>query len=180
MWLEIQNIFEKLTLLNKLSARCKFYTANKSDTESILEFSNRIQHMSSNLKSMNVTIDDTEMAMTLLCGLPDTYDTLISASDDIGREETVLEFYYVKIRVMQEEKRINMSTAATSAKSETRALISNCQAKCENCHVSPGMNTVRQNGTRLRKNWEEIFTSKSTLENQNTGDTFGIHSKSMG
>jgi len=90
MWLTIQNIFERHTLLNKLSARRKFYTATKLESESILDFSNRIRHMASTLKSMNVTVDDSEMAMTLLCGLPEPYDPLISALDAIGTEETVL------------------------------------------------------------------------------------------
>jgi len=41
-----------------------------------------------------------------------------------------------------------MRTAAASAKSETRALVSNCQGKCEHCHVA---NSNRSNCTHCGK-----------------------------
>lgn len=136
MWKTIQNIFERHTLLNKLSARRKFYTATKSEDETILQFGNRITHLSSTLKSMNVLIEDSEMAMALLCGLPESYDPLISALDAIGTEEDELEFEHVKSRVLQEEQRIAMRNAEASSKSETGALLSNCRSNCVNCHVA--------------------------------------------
>ena len=40
MWKKICDIFERHTLLNKLSARKKFYTAVKEENESALQFSN--------------------------------------------------------------------------------------------------------------------------------------------
>jgi len=123
MWTTIKNIVERHTLLNRLAAKRKFYTATKSEQESGLEFFNRIRHLSANLKSMSVTVDDSEMDMTLLCGLPDLYDPLRSVSDAIGAEESVLEFEHVKKRVMQEEQRINMRTSAAASKSETGALV---------------------------------------------------------
>jgi len=136
MWLTIKNIFERHTLLNKLAARRKFYTATKSEQESVLEFSNRIRHMAATLKSMDVIIEDSEMAMTLLCGLPDPYDPLISALDAIGTEESVLEFDHVKSRIMQEEQRIKMRTTAAVSKSEAGALISKCHGNCGQCNVA--------------------------------------------
>lgn len=51
---------------------------------------------------MNVGIEDSEMAMALLCGLPGPYDPLISALDKIGTEEGTLEYEHVKRRVLQE------------------------------------------------------------------------------
>lgn len=56
MWITIQNIFERHNVLNKLSARRKFYTATKSEQESVLEFSNRIRQMAATLKSLDVTM----------------------------------------------------------------------------------------------------------------------------
>jgi len=60
MWTAIMNVFERHTLLNKLAARRKFYTAAKHETETVLQFSNRIRQLASTLKSMNVTIDKSE------------------------------------------------------------------------------------------------------------------------
>ena len=92
MWISIKNVFERHTLLNKLSARKKFYTATMSSDESVLQFSNRIRQLSSTLKSMNVAISESEMAMALLNGLPEEYNALISALDAIDEDETKLKF----------------------------------------------------------------------------------------
>ena len=70
MWLAIKNVSERHTLLNKLSARKKFYSATMESNESVLKFSNRIRHLAATLKSMNVSISDSEMAMALPNGLP--------------------------------------------------------------------------------------------------------------
>ncbi len=51
MWTSIKNVFERHTLLNKLSARRKFYTASMEENEGILKFANRIRQLSSVLKS---------------------------------------------------------------------------------------------------------------------------------
>ena len=139
MWKTICDVFERHTLLNKLSARRKFYTATKEEGETALQFSNRICQLAATLKSMDVTINSAEMAMALLSGLPEAYDPLISALDAIIGEEESLEFDYVKSRVMQEEQRINIRTGQAVTKAE--ALIShqahNKEARnivCEHCH----------------------------------------------
>ncbi len=43
------------TLLKKLSARRKFYTAIMKSDEKVLQFAHRIQQLASTLKSMRVT-----------------------------------------------------------------------------------------------------------------------------
>ncbi len=124
MWTAIKNVFERHTLLNKLSARKKFYTATMKSEESVLQFSNRIRQLSATLKSMNVVISESEMAMALLNGLPGEYNALISALDAIDEDETKLKFEFIKSRIMQEEQRINMLTKSAQEKAETAALLS--------------------------------------------------------
>lgn len=85
---------------------------------------------------MNVRIEDSEMAMALLCGLPDPYDPLISALDAIGTEEDALEFEHVKSRVMQEEQRILMRTSAANHKSETNALVAQSHGFCSHWNLA--------------------------------------------
>jgi len=123
MWSAIKNVFERHTLLNKLSARKKFYTAIKSENESILQFSNRIRHLAATLKSMNVLISGSEMAMALLNGLPEDYNALISALDAIDEDENELDFEFIKSRIMQEEQRITIRINSARAKSEAAALL---------------------------------------------------------
>jgi len=119
MWAAIRNVFERHTLLNKLSARRKFYTAVMTESESILKFANRIRQLASSLKAMNVEIPQNEMAMALLNGLPQEYHALISALDAVDDDDSELEWEFVKSRVMQEEQRINMRNQSAIKKSET-------------------------------------------------------------
>ena len=142
MWKTICDVFERHTLLNKLSARRKFYTATKEEGESALQFANRIRQLAATLKSMNVTIEDSEMAMAMLNGLPEAYDPLISALDAISGEDDDLKFDYVKSRVIQEEQRIDIRTGQAAAKAETAALLSQQASNkkkpvCTHCH-KPG------------------------------------------
>ena len=63
MWTAVLNVFERHTLLNKLSARRKFYTVTMESGEKILTSLNRVKQLAATLKSMSVEIDDKEMAM---------------------------------------------------------------------------------------------------------------------
>ena len=125
MWKKICDVFERHTLLNKLAARRKFYTATKEEGETALQFSNRIRQLAATLKAMDVSINDAEMAMAMLNGLPEAYDPLISALDAISGEDETLKFDYVKSRVMQEEQRIDIRAGQAATKAETAALVSN-------------------------------------------------------
>ncbi len=125
MWTAIKNLFERHTLLNKLSARKKSYTAMMSAEKSVLQFATRIRQLAATLKSMNVMISESEMAMALLNGLPEEYNALISALDAIDEDETKLRFEFIKARIMQEEQRIAMRSKSAIAKSESAALFSN-------------------------------------------------------
>ncbi len=133
MWLTIKNIFERHTLLNKLSARRRFYTAEMHETESVLKFSNRIRQMAATLKSMGCLISNSEMAMALLNGLPDEYNALISALDAIDSDESELDWEFIKSRIMQEEQRIGMRAKSALAKSESAALVTQGTIKCDGC-----------------------------------------------
>ncbi len=70
MWEEICNVHQRHTLLNKLAPRRDCYTATTKDGEKMLVYINRVRQMASLLQSINVTIDDKEMAMAVLHGLP--------------------------------------------------------------------------------------------------------------
>ena len=123
MWNNIKNVFERHTLLNKLSARNQFHTETIFTDESALHFFNRIRQLFSTLKSKNITIPQSERAMALLSGLPEEYNPLISALDPIDEEETKLKFEFIKSRVIQEEQRISIRTKSAQWKSEIVALL---------------------------------------------------------
>ena len=139
MWEVILDIYEKHTLLNKLAARRRFYTATMNDGEKVLGFASRIRQLAATLKSMGVTIDDSEMAMALLNGLPDRFDGLISALDALGNDEKLFTFEFVKSRCQQEEQRHAKRDEDARIKSETAALVARPARKLCDCgkHYDP-------------------------------------------
>lgn len=133
LWWMITEIFEKHTLMNKLSARRRFYTAVMREDENVLEFASRIRQLAGSLKSMGVSIDDPEMAMALLNGLPDRFDGLISALDALGTEGDKFSFEFVKGRCHQAEQRHLKRDEDTRIKTETAALIATRNKEKELC-----------------------------------------------
>ena len=74
------------------------------ESESVLSFSNRIRQLAPTLKSMNVNIDDEEMPTALQNGLPEKFDSQISARE-ASRDEKTFIFELIKSRLPQEEHR---------------------------------------------------------------------------
>ncbi len=120
MWATIQNIFERHSLLNKITARRNFYTAEMNSDEKILQFSNRIIHLAAKLKSMGVDVDDYERAMAFLNGIPERFSTLISALDALGTED-FFGFDFVTSKALQKEARLD-SRVESSTPFEESAL----------------------------------------------------------
>ena len=116
MWLTIKNICERHTILNMLSARCKFYTANMEENETVLKFTSRIRQIAATLKSVGVEIPLSEMQITLLNVLPEDNNALINALDAIDDEDNELDWEFDKFRVMQEEQHISMRHKSAVAK----------------------------------------------------------------
>ena len=73
---------------------------------------------------MNVSIEDKDMAMTLLSGLLDRYDGLISTLDAMSDNTEKFTFQFVVSRCQQEEQRHDEREKQAQMKSEAAALIS--------------------------------------------------------
>lgn len=122
MWGLICNIFEKHTLLNKLAALRRFHTAKMQGSENVLQFTARIRQLAATLKSMSVNLEDCEMAMALLNGFSDRFDSLISALDAANIYDEKFSFEFVKSRRFQEEQRHALRNQNTLKSSESVAL----------------------------------------------------------
>jgi len=70
MWNELINVFQRQTLLNKLSPRFRFYTVLTMNNEKLLTYLNGATEMASTLKSLSFEIDGKEIAIAVLNGLP--------------------------------------------------------------------------------------------------------------
>eukprot|EP00171_Calliarthron_tuberculosum_P000627 IDg627t1 len=148
MWSEICNVHQRHTLLNKLSARRDFYTATMQNGEKMLVYINRIRQMAATLKSMDVVIDDKEMAMAVLNGLPQRFETIITALDAIGDDDISFTFDKVRGRLLQEEKRFTMRESSSQS-TKSSALVhsvpsrssSSSSKRCTHCgrtnHTEP-------------------------------------------
>jgi len=105
-WNALRDLFQRKTLLNKLSARRRFYTAKMGDGETAMSFMSRVYQLADDCQAMDVSIDDKETAMTVLCGLHAKYEHLIVAID-AAADDTKLSMDFVKSRLLQEEQRMS-------------------------------------------------------------------------
>lgn len=72
--------------------------------EKVSPFSACIRQIVATLKSMSVQIEDSEIAMALLNGLPDRFHNLISALDAAKIGDTKLSFELVQSQCLQKEQ----------------------------------------------------------------------------
>ena len=114
IWKAIIDVFVKDTLLNKLSTRWNLYSAKLLESEDVFMFAFRVRYLDSTLESMRVQINDEEMAMALLNGLTERFDSLISALDAFG-DENKFSFEFMRVQLLQEEQR-NLKNMAETLK----------------------------------------------------------------
>ncbi len=72
---------------------------------------------------MGVDIDDQELAMAVLNGLPERFDSLICAFDVLENESDTFTLEFVKSRLLREEQRMKVRMEATHVKYEASALV---------------------------------------------------------
>jgi gag-polypeptide of LTR copia-type len=131
MWTTLKNVFQRSSLLNKLAARRRFYTISMMEDEGMLTYINRVRQIAEELKSMDAKIDETEVAMAVLNGLPSMYDHLLVALDAIG-DDTKLTMEFTKSRLLQEEQRKlerNMRQGSNAKSEHGAALVGNIRHK---------------------------------------------------
>ena len=68
---------------------------------------------------MNVEIDDKEIAMAVLNGLPARFESLIVALDAVGSEDKMFSLEFVKSRLLQEEQRAEMKDKPFSSNKDS-------------------------------------------------------------
>ena len=102
MWKTKYDVFEKHIFLKKVAAWRCLHTDQMHEYERFMSFSNRIFQLAATLKSVEVVINDGELALAMLNYLRKRFYPLISALDVLGDEKTFA-FEFVKSRPRQEE-----------------------------------------------------------------------------
>ena len=184
MWQEICNVHQRHTLLNKLAARRDFYTATMKPGEQMLVYINRVRQMATVLSAMGVDIDDKEMAMAVLNGLPSSFQTLITALDAIGDEDPTFTFDKVRSLLLQEERRAAILKPGSSS-TDTAALLSksgkqfgNNRKKCTHCgrtnHTEPYCWQKYGRPSRSRSNNKPRSSPNLSLAQGNIGSMAAV------
>lgn len=86
-----------------------------------MQFARRVPQLASRLKAMSVVVDDKEMAMAVLNGLPDRFHSLIVALDALSNEQKDFSLEYAKSGLLQEEQRANMKNTSTFTSHQSMA-----------------------------------------------------------
>jgi hypothetical protein len=89
LWDKLGKLYQSKSLVNKLFLRKKMYNMRMRDGDSVTEDLNAFNSMVSQLVSFEINISDEDKCISLLCSLPDSWDSLVVA---IGSNENSLKF----------------------------------------------------------------------------------------
>lgn len=102
-WKKICAVYEAKGLAAKVFLRRKFFNIKLRESETMQVHVNNVRELAEQLDAIGAPVTDGDIAMTLLCSLPDQYDPLIVALEARPSEDLTSEF--VVARLLAEEKR---------------------------------------------------------------------------
>ena len=134
-WCKLCSAFEAKGLAAKIYLRRQFLNIKLTDGCSMQEHVNKVRDLADQLNEIDPdTVKDQDLAMTLLCSLPDRYDSLIVSLE--SRESKDLTSDFVINRLLAEERRqIEQSQINTEAvvQSANKARVDSAKVKCAYC-----------------------------------------------
>jgi cell division cycle protein 20 (cofactor of APC complex)/ATP-binding cassette subfamily B (MDR/TAP) protein 1 len=109
-WKKICSVYEAKGLAAKVYLRRRFFNIKYIDNgnSSLQSHINLVRDLADQLDAIGAGVSDEDIAMTLLCSLPESYDYLIVALE--SRSPTELTSDFVSARLISEEKRKNENT----------------------------------------------------------------------
>ena len=102
LWDKLGTLYQSKSLVNKLFLRKKLYNLRMKDGDSVTEHLNAFNTVVSQLLSVDIKISDEDKCISLLCSLPDSWDSLVIA---IGSNATDLQFDEIISALLTEEMR---------------------------------------------------------------------------
>eukprot|EP00253_Pinus_taeda_P034553 PITA_34553 len=102
LWNKLGTLYQSKSLVNKLFLRKKLYNPRMKDGDSVIEHLNAFNTVVSQLLSVDIKSSDEDKCISLLCSLPDSWDSLVIA---IGSNATALQFDEIVSALLTEEMR---------------------------------------------------------------------------
>ena len=124
-WDTLKSQFARESILQKVRLRQQYYSCRFQNGGDMLAHINHLRSLHDQLKEMGETVNDKELAMTVLASLPDEFKPLITALDAVGEDS----LSYEKVKAML----LNDVDRATDTK------------KCEDAF------TVNRSGKKFKK-----------------------------
>ena len=123
LWDMLGTLYQSKSLVNKLFLQKKLYKLRMKDGDSVIEHLKTFNIVVSQLASVHIKILDEDKCISLLCSLPDSWDSLVIA---IGSNATALQFDEIVSALPTEEMRRknmesqNCDTLSVRGRSQTR------------------------------------------------------------
>eukprot|EP00253_Pinus_taeda_P030219 PITA_30219 len=102
LWDKLGTLYQSKSLMNKLFLRKKLYNLRMKDGDSVIEHLNAFNIVVSQLSSIDIKISDEDKCISLLCSLPDSWDSPVIT---IGINVTTLQFDEIVSSLLTEEMR---------------------------------------------------------------------------
>ena len=102
LWDKLGTLYQSNSLLNKLFLWKKLFNLRMKDGDSMTEHLNAFNTVVSQLSSVDIKISDEDKCISLLCSLPDLWDSLVIV---IGSNATALQFDEIVSSLLTEEMR---------------------------------------------------------------------------
>ena len=115
MWDELQKVHERANLSNKLYLMRKLYQTKLRPDQDMQNYIRSALEIVERLRGIGEEILDFHIAVLLLSGLPDSYETLVTALDARPDDELTLE--YVKGKLVDEYRRRSDSSTSDNLES---------------------------------------------------------------
>ena len=87
LWDKLGTFYQSRYLVNKLFLQKKLYNLRMKDGDSVIEHLNAFNVVVSQLLSIDIKISDEDKCISLLCPIPNSWDSLVIA---IGSNTTAL------------------------------------------------------------------------------------------